>query len=96
MELYLYFNYILDNMNISITPLYSLSSEKLDKDTAAQLTGYIEAKVNKSVVDKTTHLAYKEDLANAKTDMIKWFVGLFIALALMIIGLYFKGCFYIL
>nr|WP_315417294.1 hypothetical protein [uncultured Pedobacter sp.] len=47
---------------------------------------YIEAKV-----DKTTHLASKEDLANAKTDMIKWFVGLFIALALMIIGLYFKG-----
>jgi len=35
-------------------------------------------------------LAYKEDLANAKTDMIKWFVGLFIALALMIIGLYLK------
>ena len=40
---------------------------------------------------KTKNLASKEDLANAKTDMIKWwFVGLFIALALMIIGLYFK------
>ncbi|SDG86975.1 hypothetical protein SAMN05421827_11257 [Pedobacter terrae] len=73
-------------MNISITQLYALLSEKLDKDTAEQLTSYIEAKV-----DKTTHLASKEDLANAKTDMIKWFVGLFIALALMIIGLYFKG-----
>ena len=66
-------------------------SEKLDKDTAEQLISYIEAKVDKTVVGKTTHLAYKEDLANAKTDMIKWFVGLFIALALMIIGLYFKG-----
>ena len=44
----------------------------------------------KTVVDGTTHLASKEDLANTKIDMIKWFVGLFMALALMIIGLYFK------
>ena len=33
----------------------------------------------------------KEDLANAKTDMIKWFVGLFFILALMVVGLYFKS-----
>lgn len=32
----------------------------------------------------------KEDVANVKTDMIKWFVGLFVAMTLMIIGLYFK------
>jgi hypothetical protein len=32
----------------------------------------------------------KEDLTQVKTDMIKWFVGLFLALALMVIGLYFK------
>ena len=77
-------------MNISITQLYSLLSEKLDKETAENLTAYIEAKIDKTVSDKTTHLASKEDLANTKTDMIKWFVSLFIALALMIIGLYFK------
>ena len=77
-------------MNISVTQLYSLLSEKLDKETAESLTSYIEAKIDKSVVDKTTHLASKEDLANTKTDMIKWFVSLFMALALMIIGLYFK------
>lgn len=78
-------------MNISITQLYSLLSEKLDKDTAENLTAYIEAKIDKTVVDKTAHLASKEDLANAKTDMIKWFVGLFFALELMVIGLYFKN-----
>ncbi len=78
-------------MNISITQLYSLLSEKLDKDTAESLTSYIEAKVDKTVVDKTSHLASKEDLANTKIDMIKWFVGLFITLALMVIGLYFKS-----
>ncbi len=33
----------------------------------------------------------KEDLVNTKIDMIKWFVGLFLALALMVIGLYFKN-----
>lgn len=77
-------------MNISVTQLYALLSEKLDKDTAENLTAYIEAKIDKTVVDKTAHLASKEDLANTKPDMIKWFVGLFLALALMVIGLYFK------
>lgn len=78
-------------MNISITQLYALLTEKLDKETAESLTTYIEARIDKTVVDKTAHLASKEDVANAKTDMIKWFVGLFIALALMVIGLYFKA-----
>lgn len=77
-------------MNISITQLYSLLSDKLDKDTAENLTSYIEAKVDKTAVNKTSHLASKDDLANTKIDMIKWFVGLFITLALMVIGLYFK------
>ncbi|ACU91866.1 hypothetical protein VJJ50_04620 [Capnocytophaga ochracea] len=35
-------------------------------------------------------LATKQDLAQAKLDIIKWVVGLFITLALMIIGLYLK------
>lgn len=32
----------------------------------------------------------KKEIIEAKNDMIKWFVGLFFALALMIIGLYIK------
>ena len=35
-------------------------------------------------------LATKQDLAQAKLDIINWVVGLFITLALMIIGLYLK------
>ncbi|NWO28597.1 hypothetical protein [Capnocytophaga sp. oral taxon 903] len=35
-------------------------------------------------------LATKQDLAQAKLDIIKWVVELFITLALMIIGLYLK------
>jgi hypothetical protein len=32
----------------------------------------------------------RNEIKDSKTDMIKWFVGLFFALALMIIGLYIK------
>jgi len=42
------------------------------------------------MIDKTTHLASKEDLANIKHDLIKWILSIFVAVALMIIGLYFK------
>ena len=34
--------------------------------------------------------ATKNDISQAKTDMIKWFFAFFMALAVMIIGLYFK------
>ena len=50
--------------------------------------------MNNDMKNRTRHLASKEDLArglaDTKTDMIKWFVGLFFALALKVIGLYFK------
>tara|TARA_B110000977_G_C10689451_1_gene342888 strand:+ start:75 stop:311 length:237 start_codon:yes stop_codon:yes gene_type:complete len=75
---------------ITLTELYSLLTEKVGKETAESLTTYIESKIDKEVVQSTRHLASKEDLANTKTEMIKWFVGLFFALALMVIGLYFK------
>ena len=59
--------------------------------TIKNLTDYIDTKVEKTVADKTQYLASREDLANTKTDMIKWFVGLFFAIAMMVIGLYFKA-----
>ena len=42
--------------------------------------------------DDIAHLRteLKTDIANSKNDMIKWFFTFFMALALMIIGLYFK------
>lgn len=46
--------------------------------------------IDKEVKHSTRYLASKEDLANTKTEMIKWFVWLFLALALMVIGLYFQ------
>ena len=77
-------------MNFTITQLYSLLIEKVGKETAENLTTYIENKIETSVADKALHLASKAGLVNTKIDMVKWFVGLFTTLALMIIGLYFK------
>lgn len=78
-------------MNISIAQFYTLLSEKVGKETAENLTTYIENKIESSVADKAFPLASKADLANAKTHVIQWFVVLFLALALMITGLYFKN-----
>jgi hypothetical protein len=76
--------------NITITKLYFLLSEKVGKETAENLTTYIESKIDKEVEYSTRHLASKEDLANMQREMIKRFIYLFCALALMIVVIYFK------
>jgi len=50
----------------------------------------LTCEADNTVIDKTVHPASKAHLANTETDMIKWFVGLFLTLALMVVGLYFK------
>ena len=84
-------------MTITITRLYQLLVEKTDKETAETLTTYIDGKINKDIENKVTSLATKEDIANvrteiakAKTEMIRWYVALFVMLTLMIAGLYLK------
>ncbi|MFT4205234.1 MAG: hypothetical protein QM610_15125 [Chitinophagaceae bacterium] len=78
----------------TITKLYVLLSEQVGKDTVENLTTFIEAKIFDEVSSATSEIASKDfvrsEIASAKTDMINWFVGLFITLALMIVGLYFK------
>ena len=77
-------------MRVSITQLYRLLSDKVGRETAENLTQYIKRKVKDEVKNETRHLATKEDLANVKMEVIKWYVGLFILLSLMIMGLYLK------
>ena len=48
------------------------------------------AKIKDESDVKTSLLASKEDLANAKADIIRWVFGFFIVLILSVIGLYFK------
>lgn len=67
-----------------------------DIDTKNFVTGELKGVATKTdLAELKTEL--KTDIANLrtemkadKTDTIKWVVGVFIALALMIIGLYFK------
>lgn len=57
---------------ITITKRYSLLSGKLGKESAENLTTYIEEKIKGEVEDKTKNLATKADLAENKTEIIKW------------------------
>lgn len=64
---------------VTITQLYSLLSDKVGKETAEQLTGYIEGKIKDEFTSKSDVLATKNDIANlelkiseSRADMIKW------------------------
>lgn len=68
---------------ISITKLYDLLSIKLGKETAENLTTFIESKIYNELESKTKHLATKEDLAHGlgkldakisetKSELLKW------------------------
>lgn len=64
---------------ITITRLYNLISIKLGKETAENLTTFIEEKIKCEVDTKASILATKEDVAHtdtkietSKVELIKW------------------------
>lgn len=57
---------------ITITKLYDLISIKLGKETAENLTIFIEEKIKSEVDTKASILATKENLADTKAEIIKW------------------------
>jgi len=68
---------------ITITKLYDLISVKLGKETAENLTIFIENKIKNEVVSNASNLATKEDLAKVegklsaeaagnKAELLKW------------------------
>ena len=66
-------------MTISITKLYELISVKLGKETAENLTTFIEEKIKNEVDIKASNLATKEDIVKVRTEasenkaeLIKW------------------------
>lgn len=73
---------------ITITELYSLLSEKVGKETAQILTAYIEQKIEKNIEYNTRHLATRKDLEKGFKEQSRLMLGVFITLALMILGLY--------
>jgi hypothetical protein len=58
--------------SVSITKLYDLLSFKIGKVPAENLTSYIEEKIRDEFNDRSQYLVSKVDLANTKTDLIKW------------------------
>jgi hypothetical protein len=54
---------------ISITKLYDLLTVKLGRETAENLTNFIENKINQDLEDKSQTLATKEDLVEIKENL---------------------------
>ena len=77
-------------MNTIELEVYEIFKVKLGEKEAAKVIEYIDDKIEKAIADKKDILATKEDLANAKVDIIRWVFGFFIVLILAIVGLYFK------
>jgi hypothetical protein len=76
---------------ISLTSLYDMLASKLGKETARDLTTFIENKINSEMENKSKILATKEDLAKVKFDILKWLFAFWITIILMLIGQYLKG-----
>lgn len=83
-------------MSASTIKLYDLlrNELKLDEGKAQQFVEAIDKTISEEIRQDKNEIATKDfvkkEITDAKNDMIKWFVGLFFALALMIIGLYIK------
>lgn len=73
---------------ITLTELYSLLSEKVGKETALNLTSYIEQKIDKEVEYNTKYLATREDLEKRFKEQSRRMRDMFIILSLIILGLY--------
>ena len=59
-------------MQVSEIQLFQLLKEKLGEQEAQTLVEYVETRVVKEFDSKKDSLATKEDLANVRSDVIKW------------------------
>ena len=79
---------------ITLTQLYSILEQKLGKAEAEAITTFVDKKVSDTLGELATKEFVRAEIQQSKADMIKWFVSIglttFLALAAMIIGLYFK------
>ncbi|MDZ4071016.1 MAG: hypothetical protein U1C70_04230 [Sediminibacterium sp.] len=80
--------------SVTITQLYTLLTQKLGKETAESLTSFIAEKVNEEVTASTKDIATKDfvkaEIAEAKSDTIKWMFLFWVSqLAAMFGFLYF-------
>jgi hypothetical protein len=73
-------------MIVSEITLYNTLKTKLGEQEAQAVVEGIKHTVREEFTNKKDVLATKEDLANAKVDIIKWLVGSAIAIISLVIA----------
>ena len=68
-------------------PLYDNLRKKLDEETARQLITFLKEEIREEVGQNK--LVTKDDLAQAKIDLIKWMFGFWVTLVLLILANWF-------
>ncbi len=79
-------------MNTINLKLYDTLRKELNlsEEKSRAITQAIEEVVEVDKIEVATKDFVKKEISEAKNELIKWVVGVFLALALMIIGLYIK------
>lgn len=70
--------------------IYNILKGKIGDSEAKELIQFIDDRSAHGKEELATKIFVAKEIADAKTEIVKWVVGIFIALALMIIGLYIK------
>ena len=72
--------------------MYNILKGKLGENEAKSLTEYVENKVERTFYKEKDVLATKEDLANTKSDIIKWMFLFWIGQIAVTLGIvYFRS-----
>jgi hypothetical protein len=77
-------------MLVSEIELYELLKAKIGDKEAGAFIQILEKRVDKKFDESKLLLASKQDIADAKVEIMRWMFGVFVVLALMIVCLYFK------
>lgn len=67
--------------------LYDNLRKKLDDETARQLISFLKEEIKDEIGQ--SRLATKEDVSQAKIDLIKWMFGFWVTLVLLILANWF-------
>lgn len=77
---------------LSSIEMYNILKKKLGDNEAQALTEYVESKVEKSIEKEKDILATKVDLAETKSDIIKWMFLFWIGQVVVTLGIvYFRS-----
>lgn len=84
-------------INMSDIQLFQILKQKIGEQEAEALVSFVDGKIKDNNEINLNILSTKEDLLQLEirlkdklSDQFKWVIGVFLTLALMIIGLYLK------